>query len=62
MTVQGACRDLVLLTNLNTRPQVGNSGREVKRPRQGWRGTSRQGHIHGVLTICRFSPQRALCH
>ncbi|ATM87255.1 hypothetical protein CS535_15215 [Yersinia massiliensis] len=35
--------------------------RRVKRPRQGWRGSSLHGRIHGVFTICLFSLPLTLC-
>ncbi len=51
-----------LLTNPDDSILQGETGRRVKRPRQGGRGSSHQGRCYGVFTICLFSPLRALCH
>ncbi|CNF92949.1 Uncharacterised protein [Yersinia similis] len=50
-----------LLANPDDAILNGEEGRRVKRPRQGWRGSSLHGCIYGVFTICLFSPSRALC-
>ncbi|PHZ33623.1 hypothetical protein CS537_02280 [Yersinia mollaretii] len=49
-----------------TRSESVRTGGRVKRPRQGWRGSSHQGRLflrreYGVFTIRLFSPLLAHC-
>jgi hypothetical protein len=36
--------------------KAGQAARRVNRPRQGWRGSSPQGRVHGVFTIWQPVP------